>query len=371
MRKFFIDLDWLIILPILTLSIMSVITMLSFNINNISMVTQALIIRHIIYIVIGFMISIMISKIDYRSFSTLVQPLFFFILGLLIIVLVWGNRVNGAKSWLSIGVINLQPAEFAKAVVVIIIAHYLSRYHYKINNFGYIILSLIPILIIVSLILLQPDFGTATILILIWLGMLIFGGVRLKHILILGLIGLFTSIILWTWVFKEYQKDRILTFLDPTSDPLGSGYNSIQSIKAVVSGGIIGTKEQNIIVPEVHTDFIFSGFIQQWGFVGVSIYFIILLLIIFRLLYIAINSQDSFSKMIVLGVVLCIMIQLIINVGMNLGVMPITGVPLPFMSYGGSSMLLYWILIGFILSIQSHKLSETNIFVKDNEDIFG
>lgn len=371
MRKIFLTIDWLTVLPVLAVTIMGLIVLISFNINEIPSVNQSLIIKHAISIVLGLIIVIVISQIDYRAFSTLIQPLFFGIITLLILVLIFGDRINGAKSWFSVGVFNLQPGEFAKIAVVLIVAHYFSRYHHKINSFISIILSLLPVLIIVFLILLQPDFGTAIILLLIWLGMLVFGGVKLRHIIVLMLIGVLSVTSLWLWVFKEYQKQRILTFLNPTSDPLGSGYNILQSMRSVSSGGLMGVNELSIPVPEIHTDFIFSGFAQQWGFIGVSIYFSLILLIIGRIIYIGLKSQDTFPRMIILGVILSILIQLIINIGMNIGVLPITGVPLPFMSYGGSSMLVYWILIGLVLSIQKHKLSKGTIFMKDSQDIFG
>jgi rod shape determining protein RodA len=371
MRKLVFSIDWLTILLVLALSSMGLIVLIGLNMNGISIVSQSLIIKHIISIIIGLTMAIIISQIDYRVFSTLIQPLFFGISSLLILVLIFGDRINGAKSWFSIGIFNLQPAEFAKIVVILIVSHYFTRYHHKINSFLSIILSLLPVFIIVSLVLLQPDFGTAAILISIWLGMVIFGGIKLQHIFILFIMGLVSTSSLWIWVFKDYQKQRILTFLDPTSDPLGSGYNILQSMKSVSSGGLMGVKEQIVFVPEVHTDFIFSGFAQQWGFIGVSIYFMIILLIIGRILYIGFKSQDSFPRLIILGVVLSIIIQLMINIGMNIGALPITGVPLPFMSYGGSSMLVYWMLIGLVLSVQKYKLSQGTIFMKDSQDIFG
>lgn len=371
MRKFLLDIDWLTILPVLAITTMGLIILISFNINSVSSVSQGLIIKHIISILIGIFISIIISQIDYRGFATLAQPLFFGILGLLVSVLIFGVRLNGAKSWFSIGHLNLQPGEFAKIVVVLIVAHYFSRYHHKINNFSLILLSLLPVLVIVSLILLQPDFGTAIILIFIWLGMFVFGGIKLQHILVLATLGLVSFASLWFWAFKDYQKQRLLTLFDPAADPLGSGYNTLQSMKSISSGGMMGVKEQLVLVPEVHTDFIFSGFAQQWGFVGVSIYFLLILLIVARMIYIGFKSQDSFPNMIVLGVILSILIQLIINIGMNIGLLPITGVPLPFMSYGGSSMLVYWILVGLVLSVQKHKLSQGTLFMKDSQDIFG
>lgn len=371
MRKFLLDIDWLTILPVLAIMIMGLIILISFNINGVPAVSQGLIIKHIISIIIGIIVAIIISQIDYRGFATLIQPLFFGISSLLILVLIFGSRINGAKSWFSIGPLNLQPGEFAKIVVVLIVAHYVSRYHHKLNNFFLILLSLLPVLIIVSLILLQPDFGTAVILIFIWLGMLIFGGMKLQHILGFFTIGMASFGILWGWFLKDYQKERVLTLFDPTADPLGSGYNTLQSMKSISAGGLMGVKEQIVFVPEIQTDFIFSGFAQQWGFVGVSIYFFIIILIIARIMYIAFKTQDSFPKMIILGVILSILIQLIINIGMNIGLLPITGVPLPFMSYGGSAMLVYWTLIGLVLSIQKHKLSQGTIFMRDNQDIFG
>jgi rod shape determining protein RodA len=371
MRKFFLEIDWLTILPVLAITMMGLIILMSLNMNGVTVVSQSLIIKHIISILVGLIVAIIISNVDYRSFSTLIQPLFFSISGLLLLVLIFGVRLNGAKSWFSIGPLNLQPGEFAKIVLVLIVAHYFSRYHHRLNNFFLILLSLLPVLVIVTLILLQPDFGTAIILIFIWLGMFIFGGIKFKHILVLFTLGVASFATLWFWVFKEYQKQRILTLFDPTSDPLGSGYNTLQSMRAISSGGMMGVKEQIILVPEVHTDFIFSGFAQQWGFVGVSIYFLIILIIIARIIYIGFKAQDSFPKMIILGVILSILIQLIINIGMNIGMLPVTGVPLPFMSYGGSAMLVYWILIGLVLSVQKHKLSQGTIFMKDNQDIFG
>jgi rod shape determining protein RodA len=201
--------------------------------------------------------------------------------------------------------------------------------------------------------------------------MVVFGGVKIQHILFLFGIGALTIISLWLWKFEEYQKQRILTFFDPTADPLGSGYNVLQSMKSVSLGSIMGNTEQFISVPEIHTDFIFSGFAQQWGFIGVSIYFITMVFILGRIIYMGLKSQDSFPSMILLGVTLCILIQLIINIGMNIGLLPVTGVPLPFMSYGGSSMLVYWILIGLVLSVQNHQLSQGTIFMRDSQDIFG
>lgn len=363
--------DWFLITPVALMALMGIMTLISFNLNNVSQVTQLLIWKHVFSIILGIVLAIIISRVDYRSLSSIVQPLFFTTVSVLILVLLIADTVNGARSWFSLGVINLQPSEFAKIVSIIVIAHYVTRYHYRLNDLLTILVSLLPIAVISFLILLQPDFGTTSIIVLVWLGMIVFGGAKLKHIFILFLIGVLIFMSLWFLGFKDYQRQRILTFIDPTSDPLGSGYNSVQSIKSVSTGGILGSGEQIVSVPEVHTDFIFSGFAQQWGFVGTSFYFAIIIFIVARLAYIGVKSQDGFARMIVLGVLLCFTIQLVINIGMNIGVFPITGVPLPFMSYGGSSMLVSWILIGLVLSVQRHKVSQGTIFMRDGSELIG
>jgi len=371
MLRLLYRIDWVLVIPVILVSIMGIITLVSFHINSIEVVTIALIIKHSISIVLGLIIAFILSNIDYRGLSPLIRPLFFGIVTLLILVLLFGNTVNGAKSWFSFGVFNIQPAELAKIVVIIIIAQYFNRYHYRLNNFWTIIASLLPISLIGILILIQPDFGTFSIIGSIWLGMIVFGGVRFQHIMILFSIGLAVLMSLWTWILEEYQKQRILTFFDPTLDPLGSGYNTLQVIKSVSAGGWLGNGNQLITVPEIHTDFIFAGFAQQWGFIGISVYFILIVCILGRMIYIGLKVRDGFARMIILGVILCFLIQILINIGMNVGILPITGITLPFMSYGGSSMIVSWILIGLLLSIKNHQEAKGTIFMKDNQDIFG
>ena len=371
MLKLLFRIDWILVIPTILVSIMGLITLVSLHIHSVEVVTVGLIIKHSISIILGIGIAFILSNIDYRGLSSLIRPLFFTIIILLILVLLIGSTVNGAKSWFSLGVFNIQPAELAKIVVIIIIAQYFNRYHYRLNSFWTIIASLLPISIIGILILIQPDFGTFSIIGSIWLGMIVFGGVRFQHIMILFSAGIMSLMTLWIWILKEYQKQRILTFFDPTLDPLGSGYNTLQVIKSVSAGGLLGNGNQLVTVPEIHTDFIFAGFAQQWGFIGISVYFILMICILGRMIYIGLKTQDGFARMIILGVILCILIQIIINIGMNIGLLPITGITLPFMSYGGSSMIVSWVLIGLLLSIKNHQEAKGTIFMRDSQDIFG
>lgn len=371
MMRFLYKVDFVLLIPVILITITGTVTMVSLYTDSIANISTNTIIRHVVSIVIGIISALIIAHIDYRGIPKLVRPFFFSIMSLLILVLLVGNTVNGAKSWFNIGGFNAQPSEFAKIIVIIIIAQYFTQYHHRLDSFLTILASAIPVGMISILIMLQPDFGTTSIITLIWVGMVVFGGIQYKHMIILGLSGIGIGMGVWTWVFEEYQKQRILTFFDPTVDPLGSGYNTIQVIRSVSSGGLMGNSGQIIAVPEIHTDFIFAGFAQQWGFVGVTIYFLLIGIIIGRMLYIGIKTQDSFAKMLILGIILSLVIQMIINIGMNIGILPITGVPLPFMSYGGTSMVASWIMIGLVLTVSAHQISKGTVFMKDNQDIFG
>lgn len=371
MMRFIYKLDLILFVSVILITITGSFTILSLYSDNITTISTSLIVKHIVSIILGIGAAIIVANIDYRGIPKLMRPLFFSIVGVLILVLFIGNTVNGAKSWFNLGGLNIQPSEFAKIIIIIIIAQYFSQYHHRLDNFLTIIASAIPVGMIGILIAIQPDFGTASIIALVWIGMIVFGGIHYRHILILGAFAGMLGFTLWTTFLQEYQKQRIITFFDPTIDPLGTGYNTIQVIKSVSSGGLMGNNGVVIGVPEIHTDFIFAGFAQQWGFIGVLIYFLLLGIILWRILYIGIKSQDSFAKMLILGVALCLIIQTMINIGMNIGVLPITGVPLPFMSYGVNSMISSWILIGIALTVQVHQTSKGTIFMKDNQDIFG
>ncbi len=371
MMRFIHKLDLVLLISVLLITITGSFTILSLYIDNLANISTSLIIKHILSIILGVSVAIAISHIDYRGIPKLMRPFFLSIVGVLILVLLIGNTVNGAQSWFNVAGLNIQPSEFAKIIVIIIIAQYFSQYHHRLDNFLTIIASAIPVGIIGILIAIQPDFGTASIIALVWVGMVIFGGIHYRHILILGAFTAVSGITIWNTFLQDYQKQRIITFFDPTIDPLGSGYNTIQVIKSVSAGGLMGNNGVVVGVPEIHTDFIFAGFSQQWGFIGVLVYFLLLGIILWRILYIGIKSQDSFAKMLILGVVLCLIIQTTINIGMNIGVLPITGVPLPFMSYGVNSMVSSWILIGIALSVHAHQTSKGTIFMKDNQDIFG
>ena len=374
-RKFFFDIDWMLLVPIALLLAMSLITLISFHTADVRLVSQGLVIRHIIFSLAGIGLALLIAQIDYRLLHGLSRKLFWITLASLILVLVIGETIKGATRWIFIFGFGIQPVEFAKVVSIVLMAKYLATYHRRMASFWLILFSGGPIFIFIALILAQPDFGSAMILMVIWIGMTILGGIRLIHMGYLALMGVLSGWISWAMLLRPYQQQRVLTFLDPMADPLGTGYNTLQSIRSVSAGGWVGegvgTGIQATYVPEIHTDFIFAGFAQEWGFLGVSIYFLILGLLFTRLFFLAQETQDVFSRMIITGVIIALSFQTTINIGMNIGILPITGRTLPFMSYGGSSMISTFIMIGLILSIKKHRQSEGTVFMREKYDIFG
>jgi rod shape determining protein RodA len=240
------------------------------------------------------------------------------------------------------------------------------------TNFYSIIFSGIPIFLFSGLVILQPDFGSAILLLGVWFGMILLGGTKIIHIIYISILSLLSIAFAWFIILLPYQKQRVLTFFDPLADPLGSGYNSLQAMRAISSGGLMGrgiaVGNQVISVPEIHTDFIFAGFAQEWGLIGISVYFAVLIWIFTRLFFIAKATSDVFSRNLVIGAMVLLLLQTIVNIGMNIGILPITGTPLPFMSYGGSAMMSFFIVIGLVLSVDKHKQSEGTIYM--NTDRF-
>ena len=276
---------------------------------------------------------------------------------LLLAVLFFGVSVRGTRGWFQLGGFSFQPAEFAKLALVLFLGFWVSRQGRRHDRFHFVLYSGIATFLLVGLIMLQPDLGSAMVLCGIWFGLLIFA--RTKKRYIFGLIGslVIVFILSWFFLFKPYQKDRLLTFVDPGRDPYNSGYNVTQSIIAVGSGKVFGrglgfgSQSQLHFLPEAQTDFIFAVISEELGFFGVSLVFILYGFILFRLLFLASNSSDDFSVYTYLGMFLLFFIQISLNIGAAIGVMPLTGITLPFLSYGGSSLLINYFFIGIAVSL--------------------
>ncbi len=357
--KFFknIMIDWWIVGAVALLLFFSSITLSSFHGD------QGYLIKQSLWGITALLVMIGISRVD---MTVLKKPwvlfgLFFITNSLLILVLFLGKTINGATSWFSFGGVSFQPSDLVKVVLILILAKYLSRRHVEIANIRHIITTGVYFCIPFLLVFLQPDFGSAIIFGCIWMGMVFVSGISKKHLLILFGVGLVAFLFMWFFVFKPFQKHRIMNFIHPLSDIRGSGYNAYQSLIAVGSGGVIGkgvgfgTQSRLNFLPEYETDFIFAAFAEEWGFVGSLLVIICYAVIVWRLLRLATHGTTNFETLYALGLVIYFSSHIIINIGMNIGIMPVTGITLPFMSYGGSHLIAESLAIGILFSLSRNQ----------------
>jgi rod shape determining protein RodA len=295
--------------------------------------------------------------------SQVLITLFGAMVALLVFLLAAATVTKGAQSWLHFGFFAFQPTDLAKALLVLILAKYFSRRHIEIANIRHVIVSGIYAFILFALIALQPDFGGAVILACVWLGMVLVSGISKKHLFILFSCAALAFALLWNFGFKEYQKDRLLNFLHPLSDIRNTGYNAYQSTIAVGSGEILGkgigygTQSKLKFLPEYQTDFIFAAFAEEWGFVGVLLFFLVFGVLIWRIIANARRGSGNFEILYGLGIAILFMSHFFINVGMNMGLLPVTGITLPFMSYGGSHLVAAFFALGVLVSMRRYMRS--------------
>ncbi|MBI2086323.1 rod shape-determining protein RodA [Candidatus Daviesbacteria bacterium] len=308
--------------------------------------------QQLIFTLIGAIFFFTVSQFELLSIKNLAKPLFFFILILLVTVLILGFETRGSLRWIPLGIFNVQPSEFAKPVLILFLAKFWSERQASWVNIGRSLLWTAPL---VLLIFKQPDLGSSLTLAAIWLGMLFAARISIKRALVLGLIIAF--IIPASWLFlHDYQKGRILSFLSPGSDPLGRGYNVIQSTIAVGSGEIFGrglgrgTQSRLQFLPEFRTDFIFASIAEEMGFVGSILILILYLFLLIYSLRMAERVTNQFNMLIISGVISMVLFQVFVNIGMNIGILPITGITLPLISYGGSSLIATLLSLGMLSS---------------------
>lgn len=302
----------------------------------------------------------LISSFDYRilkNYSFASVGLYFFAVALLLISL-FSSSVRGINAWITLGSFRLEPSEFAKLVVVILLAKYFSQKHIEIFRIHHIIASGLYVGLPAFLVFIQPDLGSAFIFFAIWLSMLLAVGIKRRHLLIILLTAVVVASMAWFSFLAPYQKSRISSFLNPYLDPRGEGYSIIQSRVAVGSGlfwgnGLgQGTQAGFGYLPEAHTDFAFASYAEQFGFVGVAGLFLVLAMFMFRVGKIGFVVRNNFAKLFSIGMIAFIFSHVIINAGMNMGLLPITGIPFPFLSYGGSFLVALSVGIGLLESIK-------------------
>jgi rod shape determining protein RodA len=353
-RNIFQNIDWVLFISVLCLTLAGIVTMDSFSsVGNSSH-------RQLIWLCVSVLAFFFASSLDWSFLKNtrVVVSLFTLSVLLLSLLFVLGSVFKGAQSWFNFGAFSFQPTDLVKLVIILLLSKYFSRRHIEIANVRHILVSGFYVFVIFTLVLLQPDFGSAIIIFFLWLGMVLVSGISKKHLLLVFLVGVITFAGLWFGVFKPYQKARIRTFIHPLTDIRGSGYNAYQSTIAVGSGQIFGkgigygTQSKLQFLPEYQTDFIFAAFAEEWGFVGVLLLFTLYGVVFWRMLRISFRGSSNFEILFGTGLVILFLIHATIHVGMNIGLLPVTGNTMPFMSYGGSHLLAEFLGLGILMGMK-------------------
>ncbi|MBC7087562.1 MAG: rod shape-determining protein RodA [Tissierellales bacterium] len=358
-KKSFKKFDFLLLITTILLSIYGIVMIYS---ATLSLNSTRYVQTQIISTIIGLFAILILIFFDYELLEKLYIPIYILSIGLLIAVLIFGVGDDqwGSKSWLYIGSFGFQPAEFAKVGVIISLARIIDKYKEDINSPKTLAKILIFALIPIGLILRQPDLGTAMVFVFFTAVMLFVAGLRIKYFLAALGVVVFSLPIVWLQM-ADYQKERIYNFLNPERDPSATGYQALQSRIAIGSGKLFGrglfngSQTQLNYLPEKHTDFIFAVIVEELGFLGGTVLLLLYLILLMRMIRIAKNTTDVFASLVVTGIASLLFIHIFQNIGMTIGLMPITGIPLPFMSYGGTFQLINLVCVGIVLSIGLHK----------------
>ena len=313
--------------------------------------------RQLIFFAISVLAMLGVSFIDNRILreNSLLLVFFYFVCILLLVgIFFFAPEIRGIKSWYRVGTVSFDPIEPTKIILILILAKYFSHRHIELYNLKHIFLSGLYFLIPIVLIFLQPEFGSVAVLLAIWVGMLLVSGIKIRDFAILGFIFLLLIGALWQFFLKDYQKKRVYSFIAPHEDSLGEGWSQNQSKISIGSGGLWGAglgqgpQTQYVFLPEPRTDFIFSAIAEETGFAGIVILLSLFSLLFWRIFKIASNANSNFSRLFASGLAIAIFFNMAINIGMNLGVFPVIGLPLPLVSYGGSNLLFNFMALGIL-----------------------
>lgn len=317
--------------------------------------------KQLLSVGVGMTFLILASLTQYTFFRSYAKLFFALSLALLAGVILFGVNIRGTRGWFNFAGFSFQPVEAAKVGIILMLAyivyHFGRRYERPLFFFG----SGFVTLIVIGLVMLQPDFGSSVIIGTIWFGIMMLIGARRLYILGFVLIGIIFSVVAWFFLLHPYQKERVLTFLNPDRDPLGQGYNSTQAIIAIGAGKFtgrglgFGSQSQLRFLPEAQTDFIFTVIGEELGMAGVIVLLVLFSTILYRLIRIVQRANDDFIAVTVSGIAILFFVQFFVNAGANVGLLPITGVPLPFVSYGGSSIIVNLFLVGIAESMVEKK----------------
>jgi rod shape determining protein RodA len=317
--------------------------------------------KQIAFFLLGIFLMFLLSFFNWRILkenSYLILFLYFICLLSLLGLFFFAPEIRQVRSWYKIGPLSIDPIEFTKIVLIILLAKYFSKRHVEMYRIKHILVSSLYVLIPSILIFFQPNLGSVLILIVLWIGILVLSGIKLRHFVVLCIIGLIILTLGWSFFLKDYQKQRIISFFQPKIEPKGIGWSQIQSKIAVGSGGFFGqglfkgSQTQYGFLSEPQTDFIFAAIAEETGFFGTLVLFLLFSLLIWRIIKIAFSAESNFPRLFASGLVVIIITQIFIHIGMNLGILPIIGISLPLVSYGGSGLIAIFLALGILQNIR-------------------
>ncbi len=369
--RMFAHIDWVLLASAVAISLIGLATMHSFSVEN------SFFDKQIIWIAVAVGAFLILSLPDYGFLrrTPVVAGLYVAVVTALALIFLFGAVVKGGQNRFDIGLFAIQPADPAKLILIMVLAKYFARRHIEIAHIKHILLSGAYAFLILVLVLLQPDFGSGITILSIWVGMVLVAGISWKHLATLLVIGVVAFAGLWHFALHPYQKARILTFMHPLENIHTTGYNAYQSTVAVGSGELIGkgigygTQSKLQFLPEFQTDFIFAAFAEEWGFVGVALLLTLFCIVIVRTLPIAAHAPDNFDALFATGFAIFVISQFTVHAGMDMGLLPITGTTLPFMSYGGSHLITEYGALGILMGMRRHARLPLN--VRDETELVG
>jgi rod shape determining protein RodA len=364
--------DWLLLSCCLVISVFGLITMHAFGPSEQG---DPFFIRQLIWLCVSVLAFFLASTIDFRFMrqTSVVSAMYAIAILLLVALIPFGSVYSGAKSWFDFGFFAFQPVELVKVVLIIVLAKYFSRRHVEIARIRHILVSGAYAFLAFGLLFLQPDFGSAMLVFAVWLGMVMISGISKKHLGIVALLAMVAGAATWGFALDDYQRNRIKTFIHPLSDIQGAGYNAHQATITVGSGEIFGkgvgfgTQSRLKYLPEYETDFVFAAFAEEWGFVGVLLLFLMWGIVIWRIIEIGNFGETNFESLFAYGLAILLMSHFTIHVGMNIGLLPVTGLTFPFMSYGGTHLLATYVSLGALMGMRKYAKPHKRMVYRDIE----
>ena len=343
-------------------TVVAILFVSALNIYGIGGLEGSFLKKQILFSFLGIGVMVVASFFNYRYLKNYSFPVLFFYfatIGLLLFAFLFPS-IRGSRAWIVVGGLTFEPSELMKLCFIIVMAKYFSQRHIHINQFQHIVVSGIYFAIPMLIILAQPDLGSASLLAIVWCGILLAAGMNKRHLFLIGTVAILGAYMSWIFALKPYQKERLMAFVDPYQDPTGYGYNIIQSKIAIGSGSWLGngvgqgTQSTLGFLPEAHNDFAFAALTEQLGWAGAAGLLSMILLIVYRILAIGRRTHNNFAKLFCLGFAIMILTHVFVNAGVNLGLLPITGIPFSFLSYGGSHLMSLMIGLGIVLSIKRY-----------------